>query len=70
MLVFSLEIKNNVLGWFHNASVIGSLVALLLVLLLWAFSSVHFKVSNPDLLYFVSVGAEDAFSGMYFFPVN
>jgi hypothetical protein len=26
--------KNNVLGWFHNASVIGSLVTLLLVLLL------------------------------------
>ncbi len=44
MLVFSLEIKNNVLGWFHNASVIGSLVTLLLVPLLWAFSSVHFKV--------------------------
>lgn len=48
MLVFSLEIKNNnVLGWFHNASVIGSLVTLLLVLLLWAFSSVHFKVFQP-----------------------
>jgi hypothetical protein len=48
MLVFSLEIKKTTfLAWFYNASVIGSLVTLLLVLLLWAFSSVHFKVFQP-----------------------
>jgi hypothetical protein len=68
MLVFSLEIKNNVLGWFHNASVIGSLVTLLLVLLLWAFSSVHFKVFQPGSALFCVSWSWRCFFWHLFFP--